>query len=544
MTKKNALGWIYAAATALIWAAYSNVLKIANVYFDNINPIVFILQSLIIASFSLLVISGAGRLSWNTVKNSTTWIYGTAQILNNVCVMGSFAFAISATSLSLLSRMGIIIAALIAGLTGKNVFKKAKLGFVFILLGLLTVGSGIESSNKGAAIFLIFLACIFQVIQARISKNHKENNSATGDVKTELRVMGYVLSITSTTYVLFLLLASVLNLETLLPNILPSKEEILSIQSLGLAVFTGIFIISAMKYCEFYATKTIGVSNFLVMVAFSPVFTVIIEYLLDFFGVLDARAINLYDGIGGLIIIVGVLLKVRSEFFTVKKSQKLAPKARQDLDVLRDTIKTAYICFDDDSKKVSKTLGYSEKTLSNIMRLDKPVPKTTRNKIVMNHARHIASLDILTGALNKHSLDLRLKDLKNRDKALVAFIDLDKFKPVNDTHGHEAGDSLLKGIAERLMDEFSAPHVVARLGGDEYCLIIYGIEQQDEMRYAAKIKNIVSSPFIVEGVKEEITVGCSVGVAHYPSEATCGLKLQKVADKRMYKDKKKNGGGR
>ncbi|MCP4355724.1 MAG: sensor domain-containing diguanylate cyclase, partial [Proteobacteria bacterium] len=45
-------------------------------------------------------------------------------------------------------------------------------------------------------------------------------------------------------------------------------------------------------------------------------------------------------------------------------------------------------------------------------------------------------------------------------------------------------------------------------------------------------------------VKEEITVGCSVGVAHYPSEANCGLKLQKVADKRMYKDKKKNGDGR
>jgi diguanylate cyclase (GGDEF)-like protein len=175
------------------------------------------------------------------------------------------------------------------------------------------------------------------------------------------------------------------------------------------------------------------------------------------------------------------------------------------------------------------------------MTTEKEISKNIKNKIIFNHAQNVAGLDHLTGALNKSSFEAKLKDLENTEKALVLFIDLDKFKPVNDTYGHKAGDSILEGVAERLMAEFNHPHVVARLGGDEFCLIVYGKDKKDEEKLVKKVEKLVTEPFIVEGVEDEISVGCSIGSAHYPTEGNCGLELNKVADERMYEAKLANG---
>jgi len=112
---------------------------------------------------------------------------------------------------------------------------------------------------------------------------------------------------------------------------------------------------------------------------------------------------------------------------------------------------------------------------------------------------------------------------------------------VNDTYGHDAGDAILKGITDRLKDEFKHPHVVARLGGDEYCVLIYDAKNSDINKYKKKIEELVTNSFIVEGIEDEISVGCSLGAAHYPTDTQNGLELKSLADKEMYEHKNSKG---
>lgn len=537
MNRAYLLGWVFAGITAFIWAVYSNVLKIGSLYFTTIHPTVFILQSLIVASLILLIISGPGRLSASTLRNTATWVYGTAQILNNVFVMAAFTFAMTATSVSLLSRMGIAISALFALFAGINEVK-SKWGFSLICVGMIVVAFGAEATNKPVAIFLLFLACVFQVIQTKVSSQHKESNMASGDLKAELRVTGYVLSITSVTYVVFLLLANYVNLDALLPQLLPTKEEIISKESLLLALFTGTFVIATMKYFEFYATKTIGSTNFLVVVAISPLLTIFVEYLVDFMGILSARDIGAYDAIGCFLIITGALLKVIKELKIAKQRKKIAPEVQKNNDLIKDTINSTLSCFADNMEQTSQALGISILEIKEILNDEREVSNELRNKILVNHASNIVGLDPLTGLQNQTSFDLKLAKLPELEKAIILFIDLNKFKPVNDTYGHKAGDAILKGVALRLEEIMPFPHTVSRLGGDEYGAIIYGEDANKIDYYVEQIRKSVEQPFIVEDIEDEILISCSIGSAHYPTEGEDGQKLKHISDERMYEDKK------
>lgn len=537
MNRSYILGWVFAGITAFIWAIYSNVLKIGSLYFTTIHPTVFILQSLIVASLALLLISGPGRLSASTLRNSATWVYGTAQILNNIFVMAAFTFAMTATSVSFLSRMGIAISALFAVFAGLNEIK-SKWGFSLICIGMIVVAYGAESTNKPVAIFLLFLACVFQVIQTKVSSQHKESNLASGDIKSELRVTGYVLSITSVTYVAFLLLANYVNLDMLLPKLLPTMDEVLSKESFILSLFTGVFVIATMKYFEFYATKTIGGSNFLVVVAISPLLTIFVEYLVDLMGILSARGIGIYDAIGCFLIITGALLKVVKELKIAKHQKKIAPEVQKDTDIIKDTINNTLSCFAGNMEQVSQTLDISILEIKEILNDERSVSVDLRNKVLLNHAENIVGLDPLTGLQNQTSFDLKLQKLPELEQSIILFIDLNKFKPVNDTYGHKAGDAILKGVANRLSEIMPFPHVVSRLGGDEYGAIIYGESEDKIESYVEQIRISVERDFIIEDLDSVINISCSIGSAHYPTEGNDGKELKNVADERMYEDKK------
>jgi len=265
------------------------------------------------------------------------------------------------------------------------------------------------------------------------------------------------------------------------------------------------------------------------------------ETFADRMGWLELTTFAPVDLLAGVLIIAGALWSIYVKIYADKKQKKLAPKAKEELLVLRGTIDNTIQFCNDDEELVAKTLGVGKRTIKTIMTTEKPVSKEVKHKIIMNHAKNVAGLDHLTGALNQSSFYSKLKALKNSDKALVVFIDLDKFKPVNDTYGHNAGDSILQGVADRLMAEFDAPHIIARLGGDEFCAIVYGIEPKDDAKVIKKIKKLVDEPFIVEGIDDEISVGCSIGAAHYPTEGKNGIKLKEIADERMYQDKALNG---
>ena len=101
-------GWIYALITAFLWAAYVIFLKTASTYMENVNGLVVVLQAMVAGSCLLLIFAGPGRLSLETLKSSYTWSFGTLQLLSNIFSFAALTYALSATSLTLLTRFTII----------------------------------------------------------------------------------------------------------------------------------------------------------------------------------------------------------------------------------------------------------------------------------------------------------------------------------------------------------------------------------------------------------------------------------------------------
>ncbi len=128
--------------------------------------------------------------------------------------------------------------------------------------------------------------------------------------------------------------------------------------------------------------------------------------------------------------------------------------------------------------------------------------------------------------------------------AAVMFIDLDGFKTVNDTLGHDAGDEVLKHVAQRLLACVRETDTVARIGGDEFLLIATGLHTpENASQIAEKVIQFVSQPIIFNG--RQAVVGASIGIALFPDHGNDKDQLIKQADEAMYsvKNASKNGFG-
>lgn len=151
----------------------------------------------------------------------------------------------------------------------------------------------------------------------------------------------------------------------------------------------------------------------------------------------------------------------------------------------------------------------------------------------------LAQTDHLTGLLNRRgfqeALDRALSEASRHDEGgLVAFIDLDKFKPINDQYGHQAGDDILRAVADTLIDGVRSTDYVARLAGDEFVVLFTRAERAARER-ALDIKDRLNS-LLVPYEGNLIRVGASMGIQTYGNTSTAEDLLRR-ADKAMYRDK-------
>lgn len=168
------------------------------------------------------------------------------------------------------------------------------------------------------------------------------------------------------------------------------------------------------------------------------------------------------------------------------------------------------------------------------------LPREAEEKLV-----RMAHLDYLTGVLNRYSLERRLDTALARAErfghnlALIVF-DLDDFKEVNDNYGHDAGDEVLRTVAERINREVRRVDAFARLGGDEFALVHSGFERLDGVaKWVGRMGARISQPVRHEG--RELSVTASFGIAVYPPGANDPRRLYKQADLALYQAKKSGG---
>lgn len=156
-------------------------------------------------------------------------------------------------------------------------------------------------------------------------------------------------------------------------------------------------------------------------------------------------------------------------------------------------------------------------------------------------ALHAATHDHLTGLADRRLFEervrLAIQDRRHAGRAAVCFLDLDDFKAVNDTHGHEAGDRLLAEIATRLHGQVRSSDTVARISGDEFGVLLPGVEDRRVAeRIVQDLARAAAAPCSTQGLT--LQVGISVGVAFAPDDGGDPRALLRAADEAMYRAKR------
>lgn len=169
----------------------------------------------------------------------------------------------------------------------------------------------------------------------------------------------------------------------------------------------------------------------------------------------------------------------------------------------------------------------------------------TNKKMQQEELEKKANYDSLTGLPNRLLLTDRLRlamaQSKRSDLLLaVCYLDLDGFKPINDVHGHEAGDQVLTEVAKRLSRSVRAGDTVARVGGDEFVLLLWGVENIQECdRTLERIVVDIDSPIALANI--QVSVTASIGVSVFPINGDDPNLLTAQADSAMYRSKQAGG---
>jgi len=166
--------------------------------------------------------------------------------------------------------------------------------------------------------------------------------------------------------------------------------------------------------------------------------------------------------------------------------------------------------------------------------------KKLNEEQLLKHAHH----DPLTGAHNRLSFEERYKHdfqlaQRNNSQLAILYLDLDKFKPINDTYGHHTGDVILQNVTNRILNHIRATDTLARLGGDEFVVILTQVENRKSLENIANaLKEIIRVKNRVDG--KEIYVDVSIGYALYPEDADNEKELLEKADKAMFRNKRES----
>jgi diguanylate cyclase (GGDEF)-like protein len=196
--------------------------------------------------------------------------------------------------------------------------------------------------------------------------------------------------------------------------------------------------------------------------------------------------------------------------------------------------------------ETTHTLSESRDRLNSYQRsLEERVNERTRElNTATARVIQVAQTDALTSLPNRVLFTRRLEEAlkrasKDTTRVVVLFIDLDFFKTVNDSHGHEAGDALLRSVAERLKAAMRPEDLVARFGGDEFIVSLSRLEFQSAETVATeaaqRLLEILAEPYLIAGAR--ISTNASIGMATYPIDARTAAELIKHADLAMHSAK-------
>jgi len=193
---------------------------------------------------------------------------------------------------------------------------------------------------------------------------------------------------------------------------------------------------------------------------------------------------------------------------------------------------------------LTKALRVSKAAINALFINQQLIDEAEEHKKTKDQLELMATHDLVTGLPNRRLLEERLgltlaHARRYKRSICLMFLDLDGFKSINDTHGHQAGDETLWETARRLQKLSRESDIVARLGGDEFVLVFTELADKanDPIIFAQRIINAVGQPIAISN-DDKVRVGASIGIALYPDDATDMDRLLTIADNAMYSAKR------
>jgi len=214
----------------------------------------------------------------------------------------------------------------------------------------------------------------------------------------------------------------------------------------------------------------------------------------------------------------------------------------------RDEISVLGQTFDDMTSSFEETINTLNKRESELESIQNELEfrvteRTEELSIANEELEHLANHDSLTGLANRSLLLVKLQQAithcqHSNTKFALLMLDLDHFKTVNDTLGHDIGDAVLVKVSKNICSLIRKNDLVSRLGGDEFCVILRDINADSAVNISLKISNNINSINQVNQI--DVNIGASIGVAIFPDHSSDYMKLMKHSDVAMY-EAKKNG---
>ncbi len=549
MDSKIKLGWIQAFFSVLVLWGISNVYMSFSTQMMDVNKVIFACVTYISSAFCLLLYAGKGKLSQETLRSVDTWGYGIIMLVNYFVTLNLFS-AVAASEASLLQRFSVIVSLGLSWLFLMRQPTKGQLiGALLVFGGIVLIAKGLPQQIRMQVYLLMFFGGIFQSLRIFIAEFHRPHKKAAdeGDVKSRCRVIGYVMFIIAIIFITLVL--AITGLQSSLPTeshigLNVQLADFLHAPSILLGMGMGVLIYTPLRYLEFASSHAIKTENFIAVTSFSFFSTLLWEWSTAPITGLSLKSVSGLDVVAGSIITFGAVLMTMSKIrkgFDLKDKDYLQVET-QDIDLVydsREIVANTLEHFKGDVTKAADALNVHKGAIEAILMDEKKVLafKPDNLKSVARKYRHnVAASDALTGLANRAGFMTALKGATyEADVYSIIFIDLDKFKPINDTYGHDAGDFVLRGVGERLKALFPIKSVQTRLGGDEFCVLLLGKLKHEAEALMEDIQKAVAEPFTFEG--QQLQVTASIGIASYPNCSTDPEELLKLADKNMYRGK-------
>jgi len=545
-------GWIHAFIMGILIYPTGTITQKFVAVNTDINIIAYTCLCMLSSSFILLLMAGPGKLTKESLKLPHTWIYGLLEMFT-LSVGVAIMVYISATEAAALARTTAIFTFILSIVfLNQPTTKIEMVGFVVLIIGFLYAVELIQLDPK-LKISLIILIIIKNFLQASkkiTAELHKTNRKAK-NFKEELRVTGVVMAVSSLLIsVVLVAIAYVQEKYNIsIHQQIPTFNDFLNFKLFVVSIFGGIIVLSILKYFEFYVSKTLGAKYLMSMASLQIIGIYFIEKALSFFNLMEMKDFSTENFISLGIILLGNIIIASSGF---AKNMNFIKKGKiqdtlshlddnfvdddEDYNITKTNLNSILTMFDNNINAVADKLSISKDNIERLLSNDFGSFKlkvSTAKKINNFASMNVSLKDKLTKAYNRYYMQQKVEALlANNILFKLYYLDLNKFKPVNDNFGHDIGDKVLIEVKERLESILDVNDIVVRIGGDEF--VIVKISSSDDI--TNKIIAAIEAPFNFKDLSQ-FSISTAVGQSKLSDQHTSLEEMLEYADKKMLNNK-------